>query len=191
MKLEELPSLFGPRPAEATLRKRRPRGSVTGMWTRRDFLKVVGATGVGVGLATLGVLPPARRALATHAGDQGYKIRAECYNDYDRDCVEPCQPSPICASCCQDDSGHHKYGWHRNTGELYRLRPDECTNNAPPNPPDTPDGWKWERNSCCGCNSYMKWRCHDGRKCPDGDCHATVCKWVLDWTYGGPGCGCF
>lgn len=155
--------------------------------SRREFMRVVGAVGVGAGLAAVGWLPPARRALANHAGTDGYQIAGSChYGGYPDSCSDPCDAGAICGHCCQTDSSNHKYGWHRNTGAKYRLRKDECP------PGSTYDGWKWVYQGCCAGCTNPTFRCHDGRYCSDGTlatCGPTICKWITQCSCT-TGCPC-
>lgn len=159
--------------------------------TRRTFLKAAGAAGTAVGLAALGVFPPARKAFASHVGTDGYQIKdLPCPDDpfYDNNApCDLCGPSDNCPSCCIDNSSYHKYGWHKagNDDPTYDLRKGDCVPNN-----DYHDGWKWDRSGCCGCNSYIKVRCHDGWKNTSSGWTPTICKWTLDSTYGGQSCGC-
>jgi len=181
MRYEDLPSALAPpesgeaRPSTvlATSVAVTPR-------SRRDFMRVIGAAGVGIGLAAVGWLPPARRARASHAGTDGYQIADSCwYGGYSDSCSDPCHSSPICGHCCQTDSSAHKYGWHRDTGSKYRLRKDQCTDSDSGS--TDWDGWKWQFSGCCaGCTNPW-FRCHDGRYCSDGTlstCGPTICKWI-------------
>lgn len=176
MRLEDLPSVETPPKSAGPSTTLFSRSAVAAQRSRRDFMRVIGAAGVGVGLAAVGWLPPARRARATHAGDDGYQISQSChYGGYSDSCSDPCDASPICGHCCQTDSSNHHYGWHRNTTVKYRLRKNECA------PGDTYDGWKWQFMGCCaGCTNPW-FRCHDGRYCWDGTlstCGPTICKWI-------------
>jgi hypothetical protein len=131
----------------------------------------------------LGLLPPARRALATHAGDQGYQIDQVCDAPYDGPCGDPCGPSVTCSSetgwqCCVTDSSNHFFGWHKNggAGAVFQLRPNECVGSTS-TPGTAWDGWAWHVPNCNGCND-VKFRCHDGKHCNSsgGNCTPDICK---------------
>jgi hypothetical protein len=129
--------------------------------TRRDFLRHTIAAGAAVGIATLGVLPTARRAWAGHPepdmapngcdGNVGGSSDDECSG---------CNPNrPHC--CCADS------GWHRHDG-IYSLRPNECDRGT-----IEYDGWRWSRGACCpNGRKNQRWRCHDGFR----NAERTVCK---------------
>jgi hypothetical protein len=153
-------------------------------WTRRSFLKMIAATGTGLGLASLGLLPPAHRALASHVGTDGYQIADTCRGiDYSDSCsCGGCTCSKVCSACCIKDSDAHKLGWHKADGVDYKLRKNECS----PTPTDF-DGWKWKKNGCCGVCLDPRYRCHDGKDCTGSVCVETVCKWNIECP---PGCGC-
>ncbi len=183
--LADVPTFSGARPATATFRTR-PRDTPFSSWSRRTFIKSTLAAGTGIGLATLGLLPPARKALASHSGTEGYQIKtlpcpSEQISVYNPTCAEPCQPSDICASCCVTNPSFHKYGWHKAGADdaNYDLRPNVCTNDSGHT---GKDGWQWDMSSCCNCNNYTKWRCHDGEHWTGSDWNETICKWVLSST---------
>ncbi len=169
--------------------RRAPRIASSGGSSRRDFLRVAVAAGIGGSIAVLGWLPPARKAIAGHgSGDTGYRIKPlPCPdaggappNGWDQgptNCAGCCC-STVCGDCCQTDTSSIHYGWHRTTGVVYKLRPGDCTSTG------NYDGWIWDYGSCCNCNSYTKWRCHDGKKCDSNgnNCQNTVCKWILERT---------
>lgn len=156
---------------------------------RRGFLRIALSGVVGVGLATLGILPPMRSARASHAGSYGYRIRplpcptepsGTSYDQTNTNCAGCCC-SRICSDCCYNNSANHKHGWHKETSP-YSLRPSDCTQSG------NVDGWQWDYSSCCGCFHHNKWRCHDGHKLDSqGIPRATICMWTLQATFG---CGC-
>lgn len=141
---------------------------------RRKFIRIVGAAGAGTGMAFLGLLPPMRRALATHSP---YSISDVCSN-YNN--TGACQGCDHCCSdvntywCASDD-------WHRHDSEVigpdtvyYRLRLMSCTGN---------NAWRWTVSSCCGSpqRRNRRWRCSDGqRKVNDGNWLPTVCPKQID-----------
>lgn len=155
-------------------------------YTRRQFLGRAAAVGMGVGLFTLGVLPPARRARA-HDGPK-YVIRGlHCPSYYQNSwnaCNKPCGPSCIYPQACKD-GGHYK-GYHRDDSG-WDLRPDECAPGSTP----TADGWLWRVNDtdCGDCqlgNDTVTYRCHDGIKIGascGGRGDSSICKFKCH-------CGC-
>lgn len=145
-------------------------------WRRRSFLRAALLVGTGVAVQMVGLLPPARRALASHVGTEGYQIVSGCPVGYSDTCADPCDVSPPCADCCVTSG--HEIGYFKNTG-VYQLRPNDCY------PPGTGDGWTWLFSGCCaGCKSPT-FRCHDGRKSGV----AKTCKWVINCPCGS-GCPC-
>lgn len=148
------------------------------LWTRRAFLGAVSATATGVALSFLGVLPPARRALAGH-GSSGYLIRGDCAGvNYSDTCADPCDVAPICSDCCITDSSQHFYGYHKSTGS-YALRYNQCYDGSS-------EGWNWQTALCCGFCKYPKFRCHDGKK----NGNPTVCKWTITCPACASPCAC-
>ncbi len=157
-------------------------------WDRRQFLRAAAGTGMAIGLTSLGVFPPARKALASHPGTEGYQIKSlPCPGDYGyEDCGTPCAPSTIYQDACYTDPGHHYYGWHRHGCTIaytkaWRLRQNGC------DPGTQWDGWKWQVANCANCNSAV-FRCHDGYRCQTGQncdlsfCDNSVCKWLIGCT---------
>jgi len=155
-------------------------------WDRKRFLRVTAGTGMAIGLASLGVFPPARKALASHPGTQGYQIKSlPCPGDYGTEtCNVPCAPSTIYPNACFTDPGHHYYGWHRHGCTVaytraWRLRQDGC------DPGTSWDGWKWSVANCENCSGSAVFRCHDGYNCQTGQncdlayCDNSVCKWFI------------
>lgn len=143
---------------------------------RRSFLRAAMAFGTVAGLALIGLLPPARKALAN-----GYDIKQDCNGasakgNYDGCkaccCSTVCTPTP-CGGCCTGGDC-----WHRNDGFNYWLRPDEC---VWPGGADNYDGWKWKTASgcgqCSGSTPYREWRCHDGwTRIETGGSIRTICN---------------
>lgn len=68
--VDDIPTLLGPPPRGAT-RVRRAPGLHWVKLTRRRFLDVAASLGISIGLSAIGLLPPARRALATHKLEDG------------------------------------------------------------------------------------------------------------------------
>lgn len=189
LRLEEIPSVHAPS---------RPSGGVVfsvgrnGRWAldRRDFIKAAAATGMAAGLWMIGNFPPARRALASHPGSFGYRIKDlpcpdfNCYtsggNQLCDDSIEgPCCPSKVHASGCVggSDNKPHFVGWHKDSSfSNWDLRPNDC-------PSGTGDGWKWKVNTACGpcvgC-SATTFRCHDGFHYHSGVPENSVCKWAIN-----------
>lgn len=147
--------------------------------TRRSFIKGTIAAGVGFGLATVALLPPARRAFATH-GD-GYEIKQlPCTSSHETDNCHPgCAPSTVYANACIEDSTNHNYEHHKANGCTWTLRKDQCMSGT------TYDGWKWFFGDAnCGCCSEITYRCHDGWNCDSNcaNCSKSVCRWVTACT---------
>lgn len=189
LRLEDVPPLHGPRP-ERMVSVRRPRARPWGTLTRRVFLTRAVGVGVGTGIALVGLLPPARRAGATHKLVDGSASRILNFGTYgcanvsfynfnvDSACNEACGPSDVHTSACFT-SGTWS-GWHKDhtTGSTWTLRPDEC---APED--DFADGWKWIVENPCGCssgNGRSQFRCHDGKHnhgtASNPIWHASICQ---------------
>jgi hypothetical protein len=162
--LETIAPLGGPAPEGATKAVRKPKGPMKP--TRRTVLGGALAAGTGVGMAVLGIFPPARRAMA-----DGYDILNSCpaYAS-SHDCTPGCGPSPVCADCCTPVP-YILAGWHKdNTFTNYWLRPNECASG-------TYDGWNWKYTQpCAGCGAGVTWRCHDGWKWSGTAWGKTICK---------------
>lgn len=158
--VHDIPTLLGPRPRGAPHVRRAPALHWARV-TRRRFLHVAAGLGISIGLSAVGLLPPARRALATHKLDDGsasklYPWSANgCPFSYDGDtCNEACGTSAIHGDACFT-SGTWA-GWHEDhtagDGTTWKLRPDECAS------PDY-DAWKWKVPLPCNglagptCNS--------------------------------------
>ncbi|MFN2589077.1 MAG: twin-arginine translocation signal domain-containing protein [Actinomycetota bacterium] len=139
--------------------------------SRRQFLRGVAAAGAGVGLAVVGLLPPARRAFAAHGGVGGHKSYIE--TDMVFGCPEPtgdcdpaCAPSMVYSDVCRADT------WHKAEGD-YRTRPNECIGDG------SADGWFWTVDTCTRCNNRTRFKCHDGCKRIDGVFKTSICR---TWT---------
>ena len=131
---------------------------------RRTFLRGLGAGAVGVGLATVGQLPVARKAEAACVSSLNTNIKNNCPSSYDYGCTS-CGPSTVYGDVCGTNS-YHKY-----TG-AYRNRPDQCD-------PGNYDGWRWLTDpGTCGCASegVRNYRCHDGCKKISGNWVNSICR---------------
>lgn len=177
MTLKDLAPFNGARPP-ASPRIRRTADWSLLSWNRREFLRTAGATAVAVGLASVGILPPARRALASHGGTNGYQIKPLPCPGYagPHNCNPGCGDSEVDARSCV--SSGHKKGWHRagcNSawGFKWKLRKDWCVSGT------GWDGWLWSYDSTCGCCSSVTFRCHDGWRCNSNcaSCVRTICRW--------------
>jgi len=177
--LSQLPRYDGSCPAGAIRVDRKGSIGSVGI-SRRSFIGGAVAVGIGVGMATLGVFPPAKRALAHHGAM--YQIKPlPCPGYYQpgwQDCVKDCGPSCTYPNAC-NTSGHYT-GYHKNDGTNWTLRPNECLSGT------GFDGWTWRVEQDCGisgCNDWVKFRCHDGHKigasCP-GYADNSVCKAMCD-----------
>lgn len=191
LKLAEIVSLEGP-PPEGSARVRRSAPKAPFAPTRRDVLKAVLINGAGLGIAALGLLPPARRVRAdTPVG--GWKIWEGCAGLgtwVDDDNCNGCNQRLFC--CC-NSSGFHL---GPASGCNYRFRPDQCHSGGY-------DGWTWQVGTCChfpsscgpGCfRGYQnrKWRCSDGyfrSNCSLG-WTPSICRWVVSSGTTCPGCLC-
>lgn len=149
LKLEDIAALDGPVVRSRALRvhTRAPFSP-----TRRHFLRGAAALGAGVGLASLGLFPTARRA---HAGHGTNTIKSNCDNvdNTGNDDCGGCNTDRVI--CCCNSEGNH-----RADGCNYAHRPDDC-------PASPYDGWLWRYTGCCitGCGTCRKdqrWRCTDG-----------------------------
>lgn len=127
--------------------------------SRRDFLSASLRLAMGVGVASIALLPPARRAWAGHGT---WDIKPSGCNNLnyaqDDDC-DGCDVHDSPACCCGSDG-------YFDASTCYRKhRPDECYDNVY-------DGWRWSTSECCqfNCNpnctyrSSRKWLCTDGWK---------------------------
>lgn len=165
-------------------RVRRSHGLLLNSFDRRQFLRAVGAAGVGTGLVLLGWIPPVRRAIAGH---QTYSIWDHCADiDYGG-----------CYGCLQTDSDVDSgycasNNWHRHDsvssgGQTtdYAVRLESCTGNSAVYPGR--NAWKWTVSGCCGspARHSRRWRCSDGkfRTCISGSCGNwvnSVCPHQID-----------
>jgi hypothetical protein len=175
MTLNDLPRFSGPKPVGAA-RVRRGTSPWRRGWNRRDFVRMASATGIGLGLASLGVFPPARRAYASHVGSDGYQIKPLPCPGYaaNHNCRPGCGDSPVVLAACQTDPSAHTYGWHRNTGCRWKLRKNQCVSGT------GWDGWRWNfSGSCESCSNSITFRCHDGWQCDSncGNCSKSICRW--------------
>jgi hypothetical protein len=134
---------------------------------RRQFLRATAVTGMGVGMATIGLLPPARRAIASHQNE--YKLfddgpnnlcpnSIDWYDNHGGNCDAPCGPSTIYPHACNEsDPRKHWHKDHSSNGD-WALRPNVCAS-------DGSDAWIWKVDRACGgCGNNTKFRCHDGYK---------------------------
>jgi hypothetical protein len=179
LELDDIPMLSGPRPEGARRAARRaPHAKAEGV-ARRSMLGGALAAGTAVGLSTLGVFSPARKALS-----DGFTLKATTYYDiYGRcpsyaapfDCSPGCGPSAVVSSACRT-SGKYK-GFHRSGVSdpgRYKLRPNQCYAGHY-------DGWIWAYAHKCGnCKKSVTWRCHDGwKKSAAGHWYKSVCRWAV------------
>jgi hypothetical protein len=149
-------------------------------WNRRQLLRRTLAGAVGLSLASLGLLPPARRAYAHHAGTDGYQIKPLPCPPYasDHNCSPGCGPSKKCRNqhCCNTNPSSHFFGWYRRQGRKWKLRKGQCWGSDW-------DGWRWAVAGSCGCcGGGLTYRCHDGYKCDtDGNnCVPRICLWTVN-----------
>lgn len=181
LSLEDVVSL-DERPVNWEKPRGRKRGILRNPYDRRDFLRLIGAAGVGTGVALLGWLPPARRALATHSP---YSLWEHCA-DINYGGCDGCltTDSVVSSAYC---AGDH---WHRHdsvasgtTVTEYRLRLSSCTGNS--SLYAGRNAWRWTVSACCNGRSGRRYRCSDGqvRVCRDGSCGTwsnTVCPRQID-----------
>jgi hypothetical protein len=135
-------------------------------WNRRQLLQRIFGGAVAVSLLSLSVLPPARRAYASHAGSPGYQIKGLPCPSYaaNHNCTPGCGDSTVCGHvtgghCCINQVTRHRYGWHKHNSAYprYKLRPNECVSGT------GWDGWVWKTDEPCGVCFYgVRYRCHDG-----------------------------
>jgi hypothetical protein len=170
--LADIPSLTGRRPPGAEPVRRRPLGSLPPA-SRRAFVKGAVTVGTGVGLAALGVLPPARTAWA-----DGKDIYNACPSyAASHNCSPGCGPSLIASDVCTPNCTTPCTcpAWFKNGGN-YKYRPNQCYAGKY-------DGWNWAYGAGCGCcKNNIKFRCHDGWKLLGGSWVKRICKSVI-------GCG--
>jgi hypothetical protein len=164
------------------------RGGFAFQWNRRQLIRRVIGGAMALSLTSLSVLPPSRRAYATHVGSEGYEIgpvRAYPNNGGcppasrpSGSCHPACGPSRVCGGasfgpCCVQP-GHHRAGYHKHNAAYpnYRLRPNECDSAHP-----DWDGWLWRVGSCGGCRRTT-FRCHDGFARISGVWRNRICRVV-------------
>jgi len=143
--------------------------------TRRQFVRDAAAASAALGLMTLGTLPTARRAWASHAEDdmapeQGAQLCGALGSWVDNDDCDGCN-TLTCGGCCASTN------WHKHGGSTgFILRPNQCDDSSAV-PEGNWDGWKWKVNTCCpNGRKEQIWRCHDGWRVLPGDDEKTVCK---------------
>lgn len=175
--LDDVPQLRGQSP-----RRREPLGRMKvplGAMRRRTFLRGAAVAGAGIGMAALGLLPPLRRAQASHA--PAYQIEplpcymSTWYQSHGGTCNRPCGMSTIYpGSCIDGDPDGHNYGFHRGPNQDWDLRPGECSTGSW-------DGWKWKVHEGCGvCDQNTVFRCHDGWNLQLNPNDKSVCKWRVN-----------
>ncbi|RAY11612.1 hypothetical protein DPM19_28685 [Actinomadura craniellae] len=184
LRLDDIPPLTGPRPEGADrVRRRGPAERGTLRPGRRAVLGGLVAAGGSLGLAVLGVLPPARQALAAGYslwdGPDGltgfYDIYWRCPSyAAGHDCSPGCGPSLVCADCCRQDGPRRGFHHSSKSGDRYRLRPGTCHGRGW-------DGWRWAYGRRCGrCSRSITWRCHDGwKRGRSGAYYRTICRWPV------------
>lgn len=185
--LSDIPDFHTPPSTVTAYHVRKPQSAwLVRPSSRGDFLRRVGVAAMGIGIASLGVFPPARKAFASHAGTDPFQIKGlPCPSYADtHNCNPGCGPSPLDFNGCQSDSSSHYYGWHRGNcssyiGFKWRYRPNECITGQ------TWDGWLWKHTGICGfCANTITYRCHDGKRCDSNcaNCVNTVCRWQVGCT---------
>lgn len=149
--VQDIAPLRGPRPpmSKSVARYGPPdRHTVT----RRRFTQAALAAATGLGLASLGVFPPARQAFA-----DGYDMIQGCNGLQYSNCAGCCCSTKCrTAGCCND------LNFHRNDGVKWLLRRNQCVGSGGVS---GKDGWWWDRpvNECAGCSGKRtRWKCHDG-----------------------------
>lgn len=166
--VEDIPRLKGPRP-KGSPKIRRTRQTAHTI-SRRNVLKGTLVVGSIVAMKVLGVLPPARKALA-----DGYDVYPDCNGGQNKGSsysgCKGCCCSTVCSTCgsecCVGDAGGC---WHRNDGINWWLRPNQCVWSGGA---AGYDAWKWKAGTsgcanCGGSTPYAQWRCHDGYTRLDG-----------------------
>jgi hypothetical protein len=171
IKIEDIVQLRGARPEGSTRLKRRAAGPVAivdGIG-RRTLFRAAAVAGASVGVAALGVFPPARKALADGYDIIGhYSSGSPCSSGQyavNHNCSPGCGPSPNCVQCCSGS------GWHQNNYATYFLRPNACWGGWA-------DGWLWSTPNCAGCGTRT-WRCHDGAITDGYTFYPTICRWSV------------
>lgn len=132
--------------------------------SRRGVLRTAFVGATAVGMAALGIFPPAREALA-----DGYDIhKRDCNGISYRDCKDCCC-STVCHHCCSNK------GWHKKW-DVYRLRPNQCYAGGGNR---SKDGWFWRACNCRkrdGSRGKRVNRCHDGYLISDSGAIRTICR---------------
>jgi hypothetical protein len=189
LRLDDIAVLETGRPPGADRIRRKGAVIVAGM-PRRSFLQAMWVTGMGIGLAALGVFPLARKALA-HDGHLIYpesRSNGPCARDgyaTNNDCSPGCSRIP-CVNCCIEDgfldegyvdesdeftdepadfTGYHRHEYSSD-GVEYSWRPNQCWGG-------TYDGWLWR------CSPEILYRCHDGYVTTEDGTILTVCRWEV------------
>ena len=162
--LDTPPPDAAPRPRPRRVRRRSPL-----MPTRREFLKGTLAVGAGIGIAALGIFPPARLARASNhrqiwdGRDHGFNHECDGLGTWvlNDDCAGCNRPRKHC--CCNSE------GYHKSDGTNYKVRPNQCKDGVY-------DGWLWRTSECCGnSRKNQRWRCHDGWFCANPPCGNRHC----------------
>jgi len=137
--------------------RRQGLGLLTNELSRRQFGKVFGVAGMGLGLTVLGWLPPmTRKACACHTT---YTVWDDCAGiDYGgcNGCCNVCGSDVGSGYCC-NDSGATGYKWHRHDAVNnvdYAIRLSSCIDR---------NAWKWTIGSCCNGRRNRRYRCSDGK----------------------------
>lgn len=137
--------------------------------TRKEFLRLILAGAIGTGLAAVGVLSPARRAMATHSTPSTTSLG--CYGPT-RTGHSLYGGTGCCGSCGSIVSSTHcgsdNWARHHNTASYeYRLRqPPVCRgkrSNGTTEPSPGKNAWFWTRS-----DTGHVWRCSDGHRRPLG-----------------------
>lgn len=167
MTIEAVPTLEDAIPAlqepSAFERKRDSVGLPPSRVGRRGFLKAIGAAGLGLGFASLGVFPSARPAAAHCTTTLETKMYGSCPSSSSGfGCSPACGPSTVYWDVC--GSG----GWHKTTGN-YRMRPNHCKSGGY-------DGWYWGKSPCEECGGYTYFKCHDGCKKIGALWYNSICR---------------
>lgn len=152
--------------------------------TRRDFLRGTAIAATGVGLMSLGIFPPARRAVANHGA---WLVKNDCSGlDFaQNDNCDGCDSSGNTFGCC----GAQGYHQDQSNDCHCRHRPNDCKDTG--DPPTDYDGWYWRFSGCCVtscsggciCRANQRWRCTDGYKrpnCSNPDWGQNVCRVKVD-----------
>ena len=84
--------------------------------TRRRFTQAAVAAATGLGLASLGVFPPARQAFA-----DGYDMISGCNGLQYSNCAGCC-----CSTKCRTAGCCNELNFHRNDGVKWLLRRNQC-----------------------------------------------------------------